>query len=155
MKLYLVQHGEAHSKTEDAERPLTKKGQRDVKALAKFLSLAAIKPDKIIHSGKLRAKQSAEILSNKIAPELTPESVGIINPDDDPKAFIWQDESWDHDTLVVGHMPFMSKLVSILVTETEAYKVVNFLPGSIVCVIRDEHQKWQIEWMLRPELLQH
>jgi len=62
MRLYLVQHGEAKREEEDPSRPLTENGRREVEIVAKFLSEAGIKIDKILHSGKLRAAQTAEIL---------------------------------------------------------------------------------------------
>jgi len=153
MKLYLVQHGEACNKAENPDRPLTNKGQRDVENIAAFLKNSAIKPERIIHSGKLRAQQTAECLANVLAPNIELESSGIINPNDDPKAFSWQDDSWDHDTLVVGHLPFLSKLVSLLLIENEINSLVSFQPGSVICLNCDEDKNWKIEWMIRPELL--
>jgi phosphohistidine phosphatase len=119
MKLYLVQHGEACAKQVDPERPLTEQGNADVDRLAAFLKQAGIRVERVIHSGKLRAVQTAEYLAQAIAPGVVPESSGIINPNDDPRAFDWQSDSWDHDTLVVGHLPFMARLVSHLVVEDE------------------------------------
>jgi phosphohistidine phosphatase len=152
MKLYLVQHGEACAKQVDPERPLTEQGNADVDRLAAFLKQAGIRVERVIHSGKLRAVQTAEYLAQAIAPGVVPESSGIINPNDDPRAFDWQSDSWDHDTLVVGHLPFMARLVSHLVVEDEDKPLTAWQPGSIVCLERADHTHWQINWMLRPEL---
>jgi phosphohistidine phosphatase len=152
MKLYLVQHGEACAKQVDPERPLTEQGNADVDRLAAFLKQADIRVERVIHSGKLRAVQTAEYLAQAIAPGVVPESSGIINPNDDPRAFDWQSDSWDHDTLVVGHLPFMARLVSHLVVEDEDKPLTAWQPGSIVCLERADHTHWQINWMLRPEL---
>ena len=60
MRVYLVQHGLAKEKSEDAERPLSDQGREDVARVAGFLSLfEKPQPEKIIHSGKLRAAQTA------------------------------------------------------------------------------------------------
>jgi phosphohistidine phosphatase len=56
------------------------------------------------------------------------------------------------DTLVVGHLPFMARLVSHLVVEDEDKPLTAWQPGSIVCLERADHTHWQINWMLRPEL---
>ena len=152
MKLYLVQHGEACAKQVDPERPLTERGNADVDRLAAFLKQAGIRVERVIHSEKLRAVQTAEYLAKAIAPGVVPESSGIINPNDDPRAFDWQSDSWDHDTLVVGHLPFMARLVSHLVVEDEDKPLTAWQPGSIVCLERTDHTRWQINWMLRPEL---
>jgi phosphohistidine phosphatase len=153
MKLYLVQHGEACAKEVNPERPLTDQGKADIDRLAAFLKRAGIRPDRVIHSEKLRAIQTAERLAAAIAPGVELEASGIINPNDNPQAFDWQSESWDRATLVVGHLPFMAKLVSHLVIEDENRLITAYQPGSIVCLQLNSNAHWQINWMLRPELL--
>ena len=152
MKLYLVQHGEACTKEVDPDRPLTDQGIKDIDRLATFLNKAGIKVDRVIHSGKLRAFQTAERLAKVVAPGVELESSGLLNPNDNPKAFDWQSESWSKETLVVGHLPFMAKLVAHLLIQNENKLITAYRPGSIVCLEHnDEH--WQIIWMIRPELL--
>ena len=153
MKLYLVQHGEACSKEVDPGRPLSDKGETNIDQLAVFLKRAGIQVERVIHSGKLRAAQTAKILTNAIAPGIQPEIHGLINPNDNPKAFDWQSESWDRDMLVVGHLPFMAKLVSHLLIEDETRLIAAFQPGTIVCLERLNGEDWQLDWMIRPELL--
>jgi len=152
MRLYLVQHGKAVAKDVDPERPLDEQGKLDIDRLIGFLKQADIRVERVIHSGKLRARQTAERLAEAIAPGLEPETSGLINPNDDPKAFDWQSDSWDRDTLIVGHLPFMAKLVSHLLIEDESQAITEFQPGSIVCLERVGND-WQIAWMIRPELL--
>ena len=154
MKLYLVQHGEACAKEVDPDRPLTDQGKAEIEQLADFLKRADIQVERVIHSGKLRAAQTAERLANAIAAGVELESSGIINPNDNPKAFDWQSDSWDRDTLVVGHLPFMAKLVSHLVIEDESRPITAWQPGSIVCLERENGAHWRINWMIRPELLE-
>ena len=153
MKLYLVQHGQAYSKDLHPDRPLTDQGKEDVDRLAAFLKQAGIHVDRVIHSGKLRAIQTAERLAKAIAPEAELEASRVINPNDHPTTFDRKSESWNRDTLVVGHMPFMSKLVSYLVVEDENRLLITYQPGSIVCLERDSKAYWQVNWMIRPELL--
>ena len=153
MKLYLVQHGAACAKEVDPKRPLSDVGRADVERLAAFLGQSGVRVGRIIHSGKLRAEQTAQYLAAAVAPGVAIEPSGIINPNDNPKAFDWQSGSWDHDTLVVGHLPFMAKLVAHLVNGDENRPVAAFQPGSIVCLEREDGSDWQINWMIRPELL--
>ena len=153
MKLYLVQHGEACSKEVNPERPLTDQGQADIDRLAVFLKQTGIRIERVLHSGKLRAEQTAESLAKSIAPGLELEISGLINPNDNPKAFDWQSESWNRDTLIVGHLPFMAKLVSHLLIEDENTPITAFQPGCIVCLEHVNDSHWQINWMIRPELL--
>jgi len=64
-----------------------------------------------------------------------------------------QTDSGNTDTMVVGHLPFMAKLVSHLVTGDDGQIHVAYQPGSVVCLELIEKDNWQINWMLRPELL--
>jgi phosphohistidine phosphatase len=153
MKIYLVQHGEAAAKEVDPDRPLTEKGITDVQRVANALKHAGVEVKRVIHSGKMRAKQTAEILATVTAPMLQLETSDLINPNDDPDAFNLQTDSGETDIMVVGHLPFMAKLVSHLVAGDDSQLLVAYQPGSVVCLEFIENENWRINWMLRPELL--
>ncbi len=153
MRLYLVQHGEACSKEVDPERPLTVNGMTEIDRLAGVLKQAGVLADKAVHSGKLRAAQTAERLSGVIAPGIEPQTHAGINPNDSPQAFARQIEHFTTDTLVVGHLPFLAKLVSYLTVGDEEKLITAFQPGTVVCLERTDQTRWQIDWMLRPECL--
>ena len=154
MKLYLVQHGEACAKDVDPERPLTVQGRADVERMAVLMRQAGIRVERVIHSGKLRARQTAELLAKAMSPRVEAEVSGLMNPNDNPTAFDWQSESWDRDTLIVGHQPFMSRLVSHLLIEDADRALVSFQPGSMACLEHAGAERWLLNWMLRPELLE-
>lgn len=80
MKIYLVQHGEAKSEQEDPERGLTEKGIEDLKRAGQFLQKLDLKVNKIFHSGKKRALQTAEILSKYLKFEGKIEKLEAIAP---------------------------------------------------------------------------
>ena len=63
MKVYLVQHGESKSETEDPERPLTEKGKEVVGSVAGYVAPLGVEVTQILHSGRPRAKQTAELLA--------------------------------------------------------------------------------------------
>ena len=152
-KVYLVQHGEAESKALNPQRPLSEQGMSDVRRVTRVLKQAGIKVNRIIHSGKLRAQQTAEIFANELAPGLQLETSDLIKPDDDPSAFEMQSNNFNTDTLVVGHLPFMAKLVSALVSGKNDQTAVAYQPGSIVCLELTGNGNWHINWMLRPDIL--
>ncbi len=153
MKIYLVQHGEAVAKEVDPERPLTEQGMVDVQCVAKALKHAGVEVTRVIHSGKLRAQQTAEILAIEVAPMLQLETSDLISPNDNPGAFDLQTDNGSRDIMVIGHLPFMAKLVSHLVTGDDSHMLVAYQPGSVVCLELIEKDNWQINWMVRPKLL--
>lgn len=153
MKLYLVQHGEASPKEVDPDRPLTERGREDIERLTAFLGRAGIQVERVIDSGKLRAAQTADLLAQTMAPLVELETNHHIQPNDDPAEIDWEQVTGGRDTLVVGHLPFMARLVTLLVTGDPDRPVVAYQPGSIVCLESDAEGGWLIDWMIRPELL--
>lgn len=153
MKLYLVQHGKAVAKEEDPERPLNDQGERDVRCMASRLGDAGVEVTRVWHSGKLRAARTAEILAKRVLSGRKIEILKGIGPNDPVAEFASDADVWDEDTLVVGHLPFMSRLVSLLTVGDAEHQLVHFSPGSVVCLEREDAHHWVIAWMLRPELL--
>jgi len=64
-----------------------------------------------------------------------------------------QARTWNEDTLLAGHQPFMGRLATALIAGREDPPVLAFQPGSIACLDRNPAGGWEIAWMLRPELL--
>jgi phosphohistidine phosphatase len=153
MKLYLLQHGEAVSKQEDPERPLSEHGEEDVRAVAAFLDEAGIKVSRVWHSGKRRAEQTAEIIAKAVLSRGTTERIDGISPNDPVVEFATDADVWSEDTLVVGHLPFMSRLVSLLTTGDADTLLVQYQPGSLVGLERVNAERWVIIGMIRPDML--
>src|ERR687897_643977 len=59
---------------------------------------------------------------------------------------------WTSDVMLVGHLPFMGKLVAHLVAGDERKPVAAFVPGTVVCLEQGEAGHSAIMWMVRPEL---
>ena len=152
MKLYLVQHGAAVPKEEDPDRPLSGTGRADVRNLAACLARAGVRASVILHSGKQRAAQTAELLAASVGAGEPPQTVAGIAPLDPTAQFAARADQWTADTVVVGHLPFMGKLVSRLITGNEAMPIVAFRPGTAVCLEREEGGCWSIAWMIGPDL---
>ncbi len=155
MKLYLAQHGDAVPKEVDRLRPLSNRGREDVAHVATFLARAGVCVATVLHSGKRRAEETAELLAESIGPGAAGQvsEVTGINPLDPTEALGLRISEWTTDMLVVGHLPFMALLVSRLLVGDETAATVAFQPGAIVCLEREEDQEWSIAWMIRPELL--
>lgn len=153
MKLYLMQHGEAEAADVNPERPLTTAGREAVSRLAGLLGARRIQVDHILHSGKLRAAQTAAILAESIGRGIALEIHNNIAPMDTPTVIAEEIGHWQEDTLIVGHLPFMAKLATLLASDRTDPPIVGFMPGTILCLEHTDNGDWQINWMLRPELL--
>lgn len=156
MHVYLVQHGAAVPKDENPERPLSEGGREDVKRMASFLARSRVSANRVLHSGKLRAVETALLLATVLGPaNVVEENAGQLAPNDPVEPMFSTIDTWTEDTIVVGHLPFLSKLVSRLVTGDEDETVVHFKPGAVACLERGENGGgWTVQWFLRPELLE-
>ena len=153
MKLYLAQHGDSVPEAVDPERPLSERGHDDVERLAQFLALGGMRVPRVCHSGKLRARQTAELLAARVGSADAIEAVSGLNPNDPIEPVADRINTWTDDTLLVGHLPFMARLLAYLVSGDSGRQVALFRPGTITCLERDAEGRWALAWMLRPELL--
>lgn len=153
MFLYLVQHAEAKREEEDPLRPLSEKGLRDIKKVAFHVSRLRINVDRIIHSGKLRAKHTAEVLSEKLKPSKGLSDSDGIAPLDDPKIWAERLKGIKENIMLVGHLPHLGKLASLLLSGSADKGIVEFRMAGIVCLKRDDKGVWSLQWMLTPDVV--
>ena len=153
MKLYLVQHAKAASKEMDLERPLTEEGRRDIQKIAAFIRPLNLSVNCLRHSGKRRAAQTAEVLAEAVEVKKGTIVQNGLGPNDDVVKIRDELASTKQDIMIVGHLPFLSRLTSLLLTGSESANTVVFKNGGIVCLSRSEDNWWQIEWMVIPRLL--
>jgi phosphohistidine phosphatase len=153
MKLYLVQHGDALDKEVDPDRPLSPDGVRDVELVAAFAKEAGIHVDEIWHSGKARARQTAERMAEAIAPDCTLNESAQLSPKSPAKLIGETLASPDDDLMIVGHLPHLANLAGLLLTGSEDSRPVAFQKGGIVCLERGEDRTWHLAWMVTPALL--
>ncbi len=154
MNLYLVQHALAMPETEDIQRPLSKRGRNETIRIAGFLSMQAnLCVSRILHSGKLRAQQTAEILAEGIVPEGGVAATDGLKPMDDPAIWIDWLTAEEKDIMLVGHLPHLSRLVSRLVCEDETRTVVAFRNSGVVALKLDDNNVWSVSWIITPQLL--
>ena len=123
MIVYLVQHGKAKSEEEDPKRPLNDEGKAEVEKVAARAAKLGLECQ-VMHSPKLRAKQTAEIFASHLKSEAS-EMEGL-KPMDDPNIARDYIESEDENVMLVGHLPHMNKLASLLVSGDDAADIVAF-----------------------------
>ena len=152
MLLYLVQHGKARSKEENPDRPLTNAGRREVEAVMLLMMRSgAITASRVVHSGKLRAGETAQIIAGKLDADVE-ESDGL-GPTDDPGIWRRRLEESTRDTVLVGHKPHLPRLASTLLASDPDAEVVEFSNGGVVCLHRDDEHHWALRWAVVPDLV--
>ncbi len=150
MPIYFSQHGKSASKDVDPQRGLTPAGAAEVTDVARMLSEAGVSVDVIWHSGKARASQTAEIFAASLKPDEGVKPRDGIGPLDDVEAFAG-DLPKDRNEMIVGHLPFMERIVSYLITGDADGRVVVFQNGGVVRLEWDaERQGWVISSMVFP-----
>lgn len=154
MKIYLVQHAEAYSKEENADRPITEKGRSDIEKTAAFLGQTLkTHVTQIFHSSKLRAAETAAILENAVDTAAEPALDDDLKGGADPSIWHKRLATLSGDQVLVGHMPHLQKLASLLVAGNPDLKVVDFTNAGIVCLEsnNDNFNKWSLAWAVRPD----
>ena len=132
MKLYLMQHGRPVAKEEDPDRPLSDQGKKDVDKMADVLNKHGVRVEEAFHSGKTRARQTAEIMISKLNPSLAVVQRDELSPLDDVKHIANHIKEAKQDLLIAGHLPHLRKLASLLITGSESFPVVSFRQGGVV-----------------------
>ncbi|AOY59138.1 MULTISPECIES: phosphohistidine phosphatase SixA [Desulfococcus] len=153
MPLYLVQHGKSLPRTIDPEQPLSPEGEADVRRIAGVAQGYGVTVSRILHSGKRRALETAEIIAEYLNPRKGVSPAPGLGPLDEPEGWMAQADPAD-SVMLVGHLPFMEKLAAGLVTGNTARPIFRFQNGGIVCL--DTHPDtpgdWVIKWALMPQV---
>jgi len=157
MRLYIVRHGDAVSEKVDAARPLSREGRAIVEGIAAFLAKSDSQVARIFHSGKTRAAQTAEILAASLCEAAPPATLEGLNPLDPIETIADELDQWYEDTMIVGHLPFVGRLLAYLLgqNDEDPVPVVSFLPGTVACLGRFDDGSWTILWVLGPRLFDY
>ncbi|MGH7950764.1 MAG: phosphohistidine phosphatase SixA [Limisphaerales bacterium] len=123
MNLYILRHGlavehGAPGYKKDSDRPLTPKGRQRLRQIAKAIEAMGLNFDAIFSSPFLRAKQTAEIAAEELGLEKKPAFTNELTPNGNPKMLIEeinQLKSSQKNILLVGHEPYLSQLIGLLV----------------------------------------
>ena len=163
MNLYIIRHAiavdEATSSYEqDSERPLTDKGRKKMRKIAKALRHLEVKFDLILSSPYLRACETAEILADVFKMKNKVVFSDNLIPLGNPELLIGEiNEKHTVDSLaIVGHEPHLSALVGLLVADSS--KIEMTLKKGGVCYLSADDLHYQdhratLEWLLTPGIL--
>ena len=152
-----MRHGEAATPEQDARRPLTAAGRAAIERVAWRAATASIRPDAIYHSGILRAHQTADILARHLAASEKVRAREGLEPDDavPPVAeWLFGLRNQDHTLVLVGHLPFMDRLASMLLVGDPEAQVLNFQTGTLVKLTPGPSgARFSVSWMLSPSVV--
>jgi phosphohistidine phosphatase len=152
MPIYLVQHGRSQPKSADPEQGLSPEGRAEVERISQVAAGYGVAVAAIDHSGKKRARQTADILAAALRPA---QGVAVregLKPMDEVAGFGQALEA-DSNRMVVGHLPFMERLTGWLVTGESEKPPFRFQNGGIVCLDRTpDGDRWWIQWTLMPHI---
>ncbi|MCK5124716.1 MAG: phosphohistidine phosphatase SixA [candidate division Zixibacteria bacterium] len=154
MKLYLVQHAKAEVKDGETSRTLTEEGVAELLKVASFLKIhAMVSIHTIYHSNKIRAIQTAEILFEHIKPKPLVKQASGLAPMDDVLIWAEQASHLSEDSMIVGHMPHISKLTHQLLANSKSGNFVSVRNAGVICLERDSTDQWSLRWSIIPEIL--
>ncbi|MFH1037652.1 MAG: phosphohistidine phosphatase SixA [PVC group bacterium] len=153
MKLYLVRHGEPQAMKKDPEQRLTKRGRLDVAVIGRFLEQNGLSIPEIWHSEKARVRETAEIIAQAAGITRLLERPGLapLDPVGPVRADIIDREE---DLLLVGHLPFLSRLANLLLGCPEESQIFRFKPGEVVGLEQNGDGSWQVLFSICPRLLE-
>lgn len=148
MYLYLAHHGDAVGPEVDPQRPLSAVGRAEVDFAAAKAASRGARPEIVWHSGKLRAKQTAEAFwraCNALA-ELS--ATRDLQPDDPPTWIRDRLIGETRDIFIAGHFPHLPRLLALLVGDAGATAGEFPLHGVVALISDDEGRTWKEVWRI-------
>lgn len=150
MRIYLVQHAIAVPKDENTPDPgLSEKGRQDLNRIGEVARGYGVFVRRMRHSPLQRATETAILFSEWLQPPEGIRAESGLLPKDPVSG--WVDAIQDHD-MIIGHLPFLSRLLSRFLTGKEDTDLFRFQNAGIVCLEKQEAADWQISWTLMPQI---
>lgn len=150
MHLVLVHHGDAVSPDVDARRPLSAVGQQAVVRAAADAAARGARPAVVWHSGKLRARQTAEAFWRACNALAEFSATRDLQPADPPAWIRERLRSESRDVLIAGHFPHLPRLLTLLLTGGEDTPVSFPQHGVVALVTEDDGETWRELWRIEP-----
>jgi phosphohistidine phosphatase len=148
MRLYLVHHGEAVGPEVDLRRPLSAAGRQTVERLAAEAAARGARPDVFWHSGKLRAKQTAEAFWRACNALAEFSASRDLQPDDPPSWIRDRLLGGSQDVLIAGHFHHLPRLLALLTSSGDAAGTQFPIHGVVALETSDGGKTWVERWRL-------
>jgi phosphohistidine phosphatase len=151
VRLLIVHHGDAVGPDVDPRRPLSPWGREAVERLAAEAARRGAKPAVVWHSGKLRAKETAEAFWRACNPFADFSATRDLQPDDSPQWIRDRLRGEERDLLIAGHYPHLPRLVELLLAGRERTGPRGFPQNGVVALRTDDQgETFSEEWQLDP-----
>lgn len=146
MNLFLVHHGQAVGPEADPRRPLSAVGQATADLAAARAAARGTRPAVVWHSGKLRAKQTADAFRRACNPLAEFSATRDLQPDDQPTWIRDRLRAEARDILIAGHFPHLPRLLALLKNDP-AGTSSSFPPHGVVALVTDDDgETWKEVW---------
>ena len=164
MNLFILRHGLAVQRgtpgcEKDRDRPLTPKGRRRLRQIAKAMKKLDLSFDLVLSSPYARARQTADIVAATFNARRKLKLADYLTPDGNPQAlieFLKNLQPAPENVLLVGHEPYLSQLISTLVAGNSGLPVILKKGG--LCKLAVESLKYgrcaALEWLLTPKQME-
>ena len=144
--IYLVHHADAVGPEVEPQRPLSIAGRQHAEQLASDVAARGAKPEAIWHSGKLRARQTAEPFLRLCNPLAEFSAIRGLQPTDPPDWVRDLLSGEGREVMLVGHMPNLPRLLTLLVTGGESSLLSFPLHGAIA--LEPAGERWIERWRI-------
>ena len=134
--LYLLRHGDAVPDQENLLRPLSDQGKEEVRSTATQAKTYGIHFDKVLHSTKVRTKQTAQIFCETLGVDVSTEESPHIMPMSEPEPMLELCNETSGGLLIVTHLPFVNRLASLLIGGKEDAEQFTFKTASLLCLTK-------------------
>jgi phosphohistidine phosphatase len=164
MNLYFMRHGIATSQDDSSaanedERPLSTKGVKRTRRIAKGIRRLDIPFDALLTSPLTRARQTVDIVAAALGAEARVEEIASLAPDsafDQLLADLGRYRDRKH-LLLVSHEPFLSDILSSLLAGQSATRLdLDFKKGALCRIEIDSRSapsRGRLHWFLTPQQL--
>jgi len=163
MNLFILRHGLAVEPgsagfKRDSDRPLTPKGERKLWKIGQAVEELEICFDWILSSPYLRARQTAEIIAEVLDVPKKLEMCEALAPGGSPARLIDTINARKpapENVLLVGHEPYLSELISLLISGSKDIPLIMKKAG--LCKLAVDSLRngkcATLEWLLAPKQL--
>jgi phosphohistidine phosphatase len=158
MNLYLIRHAIAVEESEEgSQRPLTDKGRKKMRNIAKGLRALDVEFDLILSSPYVRAAETAEILADVFKMKEEVQFSENLVPSGSPEALIAElnEKHTANSIALVGHEPFLSAMIGLLVADNPNVDI-SLKKGGVCSLSADDlhhTHKASMDWLLTPGIL--